>query len=85
MRNSNPLFSTELRRALTATHSPPHRLVDARQAELADAALSRLCAELRPDVIAVVDAFDIPDRVLNSTLGRFDGKPVGSKSVALRP
>jgi hypothetical protein len=24
----------------------------------------------RPDVIALTDAFDIPDRVLNSTLGR---------------
>jgi hypothetical protein len=30
-------------------------------------------AELRPDGVAIVDAFDIPDRVLNSTLGRSDG------------
>jgi len=28
---------------------------------------------LRPDAISLVDAFDIPDRVLSSTLGRSDG------------
>lgn len=29
---------------------------------------------LRPNAVALVDAFDIPDRVLNSALGRYDGK-----------
>ena len=28
----------------------------------------------RPDVIALTDAFDVSDRVLNSALGRSDGK-----------
>mmetsp|Transcript_10061 Transcript_10061/g.25631 ORF Transcript_10061/g.25631 Transcript_10061/m.25631 type:complete len:142 (+) Transcript_10061:183-608(+) len=29
---------------------------------------------LRPDAVALVDAFDYDDRILNSTLGRKDGK-----------
>jgi acyl-CoA oxidase len=36
-------------------------------------AISRLLDELRPECVALVDAFDIPDRVLNSTIGRSDG------------
>ena len=30
-------------------------------------------AALRPDACALVDAWDFPDRVLNSTIGRYDG------------
>jgi acyl-CoA oxidase len=33
----------------------------------------RLLNAIRPNVVALVDAFDIPDRVLNSAIGRFDG------------
>ena len=29
--------------------------------------------ELRPDAVALVDAFDYPDKVLKSTIGRYDG------------
>lgn len=29
--------------------------------------------ELRPDAVGLTDAFDYPDNVLNSTIGRFDG------------
>ncbi|KAL1921131.1 uncharacterized protein VTP21DRAFT_10847 [Calcarisporiella thermophila] len=29
--------------------------------------------DLRPDAVSLVDAFDIPDNVLNSTIGRYDG------------
>lgn len=32
-----------------------------------------LCSALRPNAVALVDAFDFPDRVLNSDLGRYDG------------
>ena len=34
----------------------------------------RYCDGLRGDLVALVDSFDIPDRVLNSTIGRSDGK-----------
>ena len=36
--------------------------------------VSDLCGHLRPDVIALTDAFDVSDRVLNSALGRSDGQ-----------
>lgn len=36
-------------------------------------AVADLLDELRPDAVALVDSFDIPDRVLCSTLGRYDG------------
>ena len=36
-------------------------------------AVHSLCEDLRPDTIALTDAFDFPDRVLNSALGRADG------------
>jgi len=35
--------------------------------------VSELLDALRPDAVALVDAFDIPDRVLCSTIGRYDG------------
>ena len=33
-----------------------------------------MCAVLRPECVALVDAFDISDTVLNSALGKYDGK-----------
>merc|ERR1712070_662526 len=36
--------------------------------------LEEACVALRPDVVALTDAFDFPDRILNSTLGRTDGR-----------
>jgi acyl-CoA oxidase len=33
-----------------------------------------LLKQIRPDVISLVDAFDFSDHLLNSALGRFDGK-----------
>jgi acyl-CoA oxidase len=48
-------------------------LVDGDESALIEEAICRLCSELRPDAVALVDAFDIPDRVLNSALGRYDG------------
>ncbi|KAF0289653.1 putative peroxisomal acyl-coenzyme A oxidase 1 [Amphibalanus amphitrite] len=35
--------------------------------------LLRLLAELRPHMIPLTDAFDLPDRLINSTLGAWDG------------
>ncbi len=40
---------------------------------LADEML-RLLAKVRPNAVATVDAFMIPDYQLNSALGRYDGK-----------
>jgi acyl-CoA oxidase len=34
----------------------------------------QLLAEIRPNAVAVVDAFDYPDKVLGSCLGRYDGQ-----------
>jgi len=43
------------------------------QLRLARLTITELLNELRPDAVTLVDAFDIPDRVLNSTLGSHDG------------
>lgn len=43
------------------------------QAGLAREAQYQVLRELRPDAVALVDAFAIPDYVLDSSLGRFDG------------
>lgn len=32
-----------------------------------------LMKKIRPDVVALVDAFDIPDSILISTIGKYDG------------
>jgi len=43
--------------------------------EPVEAAVSTLCLALRPDVVALTDAFEFPDRVLNSAIGKFNGAP----------
>ena len=48
-------------------------LITAEEAALAEESVYALCEALRPDIIALTDAFDFPDRVLNSALGRADG------------
>jgi len=48
-------------------------ILDGPQLKLARAALTELLDVLRPNAVALVDAFDIPDRVLNSVIGRYDG------------
>ena len=35
--------------------------------------LKELLAQLRPNAVALVDAFDYRDEMLNSVLGRYDG------------
>eukprot|EP00026_Physarum_polycephalum_P003922 Phypoly_transcript_03939.p1 GENE.Phypoly_transcript_03939~~Phypoly_transcript_03939.p1 ORF type:complete len:698 (+),score=115.87 Phypoly_transcript_03939:174-2267(+) len=43
------------------------------QVRLAKAAIGELLEKLRPNAIGLVDAFDIPDRILNSAIGGYDG------------
>ena len=37
-------------------------------------AVRELCLELRPDAVTLVDAYEFHDNVLNSALGRHDGR-----------
>ena len=47
--------------------------LDAKTAGLVKGAVVKLLDDLRPNALALVDAFDFPDRVLCSTIGRSDG------------
>lgn len=47
--------------------------LSAAQARLVRRRIVSLLAEIRPDAVALVDAFDYSDWFLNSALGRFDG------------
>ena len=44
------------------------------ECDAADLAVDKLCVLLRPECVALVDAFDISDTVLNSALGKQDGR-----------
>lgn len=59
--------STILEEALFTGH------INARQIQFIKAAVVVLLDQLRPDAVALVDAFDISDRVLNSAIGKADG------------
>jgi len=43
------------------------------QYRLINEAVSTLLLEIRPDCVSLVDVFDMPDSVLKSTIGRYDG------------
>ena len=45
----------------------PHQL------SLAHSLLYSLLADVRREAVPLVDAFDVPDEILNSALGRYDG------------
>ncbi|CAG8665246.1 16109_t:CDS:2, partial [Dentiscutata heterogama] len=45
-----------------------------KQAEMLRVQVSELLNEIRPNAVALVDAFNLPDYLLNSALGRYDGK-----------
>jgi len=45
-----------------------------RQYELVKQEVMTLLADIRPNAVALVDAFKFPDYLLNSSLGRYDGK-----------
>eukprot|EP00949_MAST-11_sp_MAST-11-sp1_P005083 g5083.t1 len=49
-------------------------LLNADEVRLMNSAVTELCASLRDDMIGLTDAFDFSDTVLNSALGRFDGR-----------
>merc|ERR1711990_1233902 len=48
-------------------------VLDAKQQRLVLRRTNELLDEIRPDAVALVDGFNIPDASLKSTLGRFDG------------
>ncbi|KAK0524752.1 hypothetical protein OC842_005731 [Tilletia horrida] len=48
--------------------------IDSEQFALLRATVQKTMAELRPNAVALVDAFKLPDYLLNSALGRSDGK-----------
>ncbi|KAK7502899.1 hypothetical protein BaRGS_00005848 [Batillaria attramentaria] len=48
--------------------------ISSQQAAMLQQRLLDLLTELRPNVVALVDAFDFPDAVLDSALGRWDGQ-----------
>lgn len=58
--------------------------VTAAQAAAARGAVRALLRELRPDAVALVDAFEFPDNVLMSALGRYDGMVYESLYAAAR-
>jgi len=47
--------------------------VNSKQLDIVRAAVLRLLADIRPNAIALTDAFDFTDRLLGSVLGRYDG------------
>lgn len=49
-------------------------LLNSEDMKFANKAISYLLDALRPNAVCLVDSFNIPDRVLNSSLGRYDGK-----------
>lgn len=52
---------------------PWNGLIHSQHSELIQEASNQLLHLLRPNCVAFVDAFDFPDRVLNSTIGSYDG------------
>eukprot|EP00211_Chloroparvula_japonica_P003585 CAMPEP_0119121714 /NCGR_PEP_ID=MMETSP1310-20130426/2214_1 /TAXON_ID=464262 /ORGANISM="Genus nov. species nov., Strain RCC2339" /LENGTH=720 /DNA_ID=CAMNT_0007111291 /DNA_START=106 /DNA_END=2268 /DNA_ORIENTATION=+ len=44
------------------------------QAGYCDEAIRELLAEIRPDAVALTDAFEFTDNILNSAIGKFDGR-----------
>jgi acyl-CoA oxidase len=48
--------------------------ISARQYELIKQEVMSLLREIRPNAVALVDSFKFPDYLLNSSLGRSDGK-----------
>jgi len=50
-----------------------HGRIDASTYSLVESTVADLLAEIRPDAVPLVDAFEFHDRVLGSTIGRFDG------------
>jgi acyl-CoA oxidase len=56
-------------------------LLNTAQIRLIKQAVIEVMEQLRPDAVALVDAFDFPDRVLNSAIGRYDGTELSSSDL----
>jgi acyl-CoA oxidase len=48
-------------------------IISLKELKFARNAIAELLSKLRPDAVALVDSFDIPDRVLCSAIGKYDG------------
>ena len=48
-------------------------ILDKSEYRLIKTAVNNLLREIRPNCVALVDAFDYPDHILKSTIGRYDG------------
>jgi acyl-CoA oxidase len=48
-------------------------LLTEKQVRYVREATAQLLDQIRPDAVALVDAFDLPDSVVNSTIGKYDG------------
>jgi hypothetical protein len=47
--------------------------MDVKHVQFVEEAVSQVCSSLRPDAVALVDAWDYTDKSLNSTIGGKDG------------
>jgi len=50
-----------------------HGLLREGEIDLIEEATSTLLTQIRPEMVSLVDAFDYPDNLLSSALGKFDG------------
>ena len=48
-------------------------IINSDEQQLAETTVGQILSKLRPNAVSLVDSFDIPDRVLNSAIGRSDG------------
>ena len=55
--------------------------IDLRRAGAVRRAVRLLCARVRPDAVALCDAFDLDDFTLNSCIGRHDGEAYKARAA----
>ena len=59
--------------SLSPSSHPQGGYMSPHHISLAQSLLYSLLADVRREAVPLVDAFDIPDKILNSALGRYDG------------
>lgn len=67
------LFELMALQHITETGAGFIDVLDEKQFDAMSERINILLSEIRPDAIALVDAFAFPDKELKSTIGRFDG------------
>ncbi|KAI5751838.1 hypothetical protein M8J77_011288 [Diaphorina citri] len=77
------LYSTWSLEKHLATFYEGGYLINQNSASLLRDAVLYLCAELKPDAVALVDAIAPPDFILNSALGKSDGKLYDNLQAAI--